>query len=101
MPYENLNSVFTIIAGFLIFRDSSRIAVGIGILVIIITIGASVNFKKFERPKNLKMILLVQVLVAAECVLTGYFLTDFGDKEYFILYEIIIVAILLIPVLIK
>ncbi len=101
MPYENLNNVFTIIAGFLIFKDSSRIAVGIGILVILITIGASIDFKKFERPKNLKMILLIQLLIAAESVLTGYFLTDLGDKEYFILYELIIVAILLIPVLVK
>ncbi|MCF7834974.1 hypothetical protein K9M48_02870 [Candidatus Gracilibacteria bacterium] len=101
LPYENLNSVFTIIVGFFIFKDSSLISVGISMLVILITIGSSINIKKFERPKNLKSILLVQVLVTIECILTGYFLKDMGDQDYFILYELIIVAILIVPVLIK
>lgn len=101
LPYENLNSVFTIIVWFFIFKDSSLISVGISMLVILITIGSSINIKKFERPKNLKSILLVQVLVTIECILTWYFLKDMWDQDYFILYELIIVAILIVPVLIK
>lgn len=101
LPYENLNSVFTIIAGFFLFKDASIISVGVWVIVIIITIWSSINFKDFERPKNLKSILLVQCLIATESILTWYFLADLWNKDYFILYEIIIIAILIIPVVIK
>lgn len=70
MPYENLNSVFTIIAGYLIFKDASLIAVGISLVVIIITMAFSIDFKKFEFPRNMKKILLVQVLITLEMLLT-------------------------------
>lgn len=101
LPYGNLNSVFTIIAGFLIFKDTSIISVIVGIIVIMIIIWSSINFKKLERPKNLKTILLIQILIAAESLLTGYFLINVSDKDYFILYELIIVAILILPVVFK
>lgn len=101
MPYENLNAVFVIVVWYLIFRDASVIAVGISILVIIITILFSIDFKKFEFPKNMKKILLVQLLITAETLLTWYFLKDLADMDYFIIYQIVIVVMLLFPLFIN
>jgi len=99
MPYENLNCVFVIVIWYLIFRDASLIAVGVSILVIIITILFSIDFKKFELPKNIKKILFVQVLITLETLLTWYFLKDLADKDYFVVYQIVIVIMLLFPLL--
>jgi len=101
MPYENLNCVFVIVIWYLIFKDASLIAVGMSILVIIITILFSIDFKKFEFPKNIKKILFVQILITLETLLTWYFLKDLADKDYFIVYQIVIVIMLLFPLVIN
>lgn len=97
MPYENLNCVFVIVVWYLIFKDASLIAVGVSVLVIIITILFSIDFKNFEFPKNIKKIVLVQILITWETLLTWYFLKDLADKDYFVVYQIVIVIMLLFP----
>lgn len=101
IPYENLNCVFAIVAGYLIFRDASLISVGISIVVIIMTVLASLDFKNFSWPKNIKKILFIQILITLETLLTGYFLKDLADKDYFIVYQIVIIIMLMFPFLIK
>ena len=101
IPYENLNSVFVIVIWYLIFKDASLIAVGISILVILITILTSIDYKKFTRPRNLKKILFVQILITAETLLTWYLLSDLADKDYFVVYQITIVFLLVFPLLFK
>ena len=101
VPYENLNCVFAIVAWFLIFRDASLLATGISLLVIIVIVFSSVNFKKFEWPKNLKKIIFVQLLITAETLITWYFLKSVSDQEYFILYQVVIIVVLLFPLIIK
>ena len=99
VPYENLNCVFAIVAWFLIFRDASLLATGISLLVIIVIVFSSVNFKKFEWPKNLKKIIFVQLLITAETLITWYFLKSVSDQEYFILYQVVIIVVLLFPLM--
>lgn len=101
MPYENLNCVFAIIVWYLIFKDASVVALIMSLLVIIITILLSVDYKKFEFPKNMKKILFVQILITAETLLTWYFLKDLSDQDYFIIYQIVIVILLLFPLFFK
>lgn len=99
IPYENLNSVFVIVIWYLIFKDASLVAVGMSILVIITTILFSIDFKNFEFPKNIKKILFVQILITIETLLTWYFLKDLADKDYFVVYQIVVVIMLLFPLL--
>ncbi|MCX6822966.1 MAG: hypothetical protein NTX91_03120 [candidate division SR1 bacterium] len=101
IPYENLNCVFAIVAGYLMFRDASLISVGISMIVIIMTILSSMDFKHFTWPKNIKKILLIQILITAETLITGYFLKDVSDKDFFIVYQVVIIIMLLFPFVIK
>ena len=50
--------------------------------------------------KNTKMLLLIQILKALETLMTGYLIAEITDMDYFILYEIIVVALLLIPMIV-
>lgn len=101
IPYENLNCVFAIVAWYLMFRDASLISVGISMIVIIMTILSSMDFKHFTWPKNIKKILLIQILITAETLITWYFLKDVSDKDFFIVYQVVIIIMLLFPFVIK
>ena len=101
IPYENLNCVFAIVAGYLIFRDASLLSVGISMLVIIITVLSAMDFKNFTWPRNLKKILFIQLLITAETLITWYFLKDVSDKDFFIIYQVVIIIMLLFPFFIK
>jgi len=46
------------------------------------------------------MLLLIQILKALETLMTGYLIAEITDMDYFILYEIIVVALLLIPMIV-
>lgn len=101
MPYENLNCVFAIVVWYLIFKDASVIALIMSLIVIVVTILFSVDYKKIEFPKNMKKILFVQILITAETLLTWYFLKDLSDQDYFVVYQIVIVVMLMFPLLFK
>lgn len=99
MVYENLNTIFAIIAGYFLFADTSLITVGISIAVVIILILSYVHWKRVSFPKETKTILLIQFLKAAETILTWYLIIKISDIDYFILYEIIAVCLLIIPMI--
>lgn len=101
LPYTNLNAVFSIIAGFLIFRDASVLSFIIAIVAFLVIMAFSINFKKLTLPKSIKLILWIQALIALETLLTGWFLQSVPDKEYYILYEVMVVIILLFPLVWK
>ncbi len=98
MPYENLNSVLSIIAWYFIFKDASLISVGIAILVVVITIVSVIDFKNLTLPKNMWLVLIYQVLNTIEILMTWYFLKNVSNTDYFILYEIVIIFMLLFPI---
>jgi hypothetical protein len=85
--------VFSIIAGFLIFKDTSRVSFAVAIVTFFVIMGFSIDFKKLTIPKNIKTILLIQSLMAVEVVLTGYFLQSVADMQYYMLYELSVVVI--------
>ena len=99
LPYANLNAVFAIIAGFLIFRDASTWSFLIAIITFLVILGFSIDLKKLTMPKSIKLILGIQALIALEALLTGRFLKSVSDKEYYILYELIVVVLLLFPII--
>lgn len=101
LPYADLNSIFAIIAGFLIFRDASIWSFIIAILAFFVIMAFSIDLKKLALPKTIKLILAIQLLIALETLLTGWFLKSVSDTDYYILYEIIVVALLFIPLLRK
>lgn len=96
LPYENLHNVLAIIAWYFMFKDSSLIAVGVAILVVMITVLSVVDLKKMSLPKNMWLVLLDQSLTAAEVLMTWYFLKQISDTDYFVLYEIFIILMLLL-----
>lgn len=101
MPYENLNSVLAIIAWYFMFKDASLISVGIAISVVIITVLSVIDFKEISFPRNMKWVMLEQILITIETLMTWYFLKQISDTDYFILYEVAIISILILPILFK
>lgn len=101
LPYENLNSVFAIILWFLIFRDSSVISFVISIIAFFVTIWFSIDFKNLTFPRSMKFILIVQLLCTAETLLTWRLLKNVPDKEFYIIYEVLVIFILFLPILFK
>lgn len=74
--------------------------VGISIGIVILLIGSSMYGNRVSFGKNTKMLLLIQILKALETLMTGYLIAEITDMDYFILYEIIVVALLLIPMIV-
>ncbi|MDR2415314.1 MAG: hypothetical protein LBD75_01530 [Candidatus Peribacteria bacterium] len=70
LPYSDLYAVFSIIAGFIIFRDTSWISFIIAIITFFVILTFSIDFKKLTIPKNIKTILSIQFLKAIEVILT-------------------------------
>jgi hypothetical protein len=101
LPYENLNSIFVIIIWFLIFRDASVISFVVSIIAFIVTILFSINFKKLTLPRSIRFILIVEILYTAETLLTWRLLKNVPDKEFYVIYEVIVIFILFLPILFK
>ena len=101
LPYENLYAVFSIIAGFLIFRDTSRISFVIAIVTFLVILAFSFDLKKLTIPKSFKTILIIQFLLTVEVLLTGRFLQSVSDTQYYVLYEVVVLILLLFPILTK
>lgn len=95
-PYENLNKVISIIASFFLFGGVSYISLGIGILVIIIVIWASLDFKDLKLPKFIKLFTFHQVLVASNMLLIGYSLENISSIDYFVLENVCMIILFLI-----
>jgi hypothetical protein len=62
LPYSNLQAVFSIIAGFLLFRDASVFSFSIAIITFLVILAFSIDFKKLTFPKTIGLILLIQLL---------------------------------------
>lgn len=99
IPYSNLNTIFSIIAGFLIFRDSSLVSLFISIAAFLIIIVFTVDFKRIAFPKRFNLILLVEILMTCEILITWSMLKDLPDKEFFSIYQIFVFFILLFPII--
>jgi drug/metabolite transporter (DMT)-like permease len=53
IPYQNLKSVFSIIAGFLIFKDASLFSFVIAVISFLVILGFSLDFKNLKLPKSI------------------------------------------------
>jgi hypothetical protein len=101
LPYENMHVVFTIIAGFLIFKDTSVRTFLIALLTFMVSMAFTIDFKQLTFPKQAKMLFLVQIFIAIETVLTGRVLQSLSNIEYFVVYQGIIITVLTIILIAK
>jgi hypothetical protein len=101
LPYENLHVVFTIIAGFLVFRDTSVWTFLIALLTFAVSMAFTIDFKKLTFPKQAKLLFLVQIFIALETLLTGRVLKTLSNIEYFIVYQGVIIILLTVILIAK
>ncbi|MFZ5341367.1 MAG: hypothetical protein ACOZBL_02140 [Patescibacteria group bacterium] len=52
------------------FKDASLISVGIAISVVIITVLSVIDFKEISFPRNMKWVMLEQILITIETLMT-------------------------------
>lgn len=71
------------------------------ILAFLVTIAFSVDFKNLTLPKNIKTILFSQMLQTTETLVTGRLLKNLADREYYIIYEGLVIALLFIAIVVK
>ena len=101
MPYADLHLVFTIILWYIIFHDVSVISLIISIVAFAVVMVFTIDFKKLVFPRSFKQILLVQWLRTLELLVIWWLLLGVPDKEFFIIYQILVFVILLWPILWK
>lgn len=89
LPYTKINNFIVIIAGFVFFRDSSVTSFLICIGSLILATVASIDFKEHSLPKNFGMIVLREIIRAAELMGSVYILKTVSSVEYVVLYQIV------------
>ena len=94
LPYESLYAVFTIIAGFIIFRDTSVWAFVVALITFLVILAFSIDFKNQTLPKNMKMVILIHLFIAMELILTWRVLQSVSNIEYVIVYQFLIIVVI-------
>lgn len=95
VPYENLSKIFVVMSWYLVLNDSSLISFLIWLIIIVVVILFSLDFKNLKFPNNLKTIILREFLVFGEIFTSWYLLISLTEVEYAIMYQFILITILL------
>ncbi|MDD5770559.1 MAG: hypothetical protein PHE25_06315, partial [Candidatus Gracilibacteria bacterium] len=86
MPYDNLDNLFTVILGFILFygteKGSSITTLIITILTIFIIIGFSIDRKNLKIPKTIGLYILYKVLKSARTLVVGYILVKYVATSF-------------------
>lgn len=99
-PYDQLNKVFTIILGFIIFWDTSIISFAIALLLVWVLTLANINYaKKIVVPKNIKIIVIYNFLISAQLLVSWYILVSITEETYFSVHVFLLTALILIMLL--
>ena len=101
IPYQNINSIFSIIISFVFFFDTSLIAFFMTLLAALVIIFASIDFKKFTIPKSFKTIIVAQSLISLETLLTWYVLIRLDYVWFFLIYAVVAVVLILVSLIYK
>jgi len=80
-PFENLNKLFSIIAGFLLYQNASFFSFLVAIIAVIVVIIFNIDWKKFTFPKSLGKIFFVQVCFTVNTLLIAYILKDYSNID--------------------
>lgn len=85
-PYENINSIISIILAFFIFSwEVSLISFILTIIAWIVVIISSINFNKIEIPKVIKLISFQQLLRSIWLIIIWYILKEITPVDYYII----------------
>lgn len=96
-PYENINSILSIILAFFIF--SWEISIKSFILTItawLVVIISSIDFNKIEVPKVIKLFSFQQLLKSISLIVVWYILKQITPIDYYIINSLIAIFTLLI-----
>lgn len=100
-PYENLNKIFSVIIAFFVFSEVSLRAFLITLIWAFVLIWTSIDVKNFKIPKVIKLMFLYQVLISLNLFITVYILKSITNIDFFILWNINYLVILILIILLK
>lgn len=101
IPYDNLDKIFTIILGFLFFKNSSLVSFLIAILSVFVILGFTIDFKNFKLPKRFLSIVIRTILVVFKNILLAFIIVKINTITFFSYNTIFNVLILLGLILYK
>jgi len=100
IPFENLNKLFSIIAGFLLYKNANFWSFIIALLAVIVVIIFNIDWNKFTLPKNLWKIFFVQACFSINILLVAYILKTYSSIDVSML-EIVVWTIIIMVFFIK
>jgi len=95
-PYSNLDKIFTIILGYILFSDSSMITFGVSLFAFMVLIFSSVDIKSFKLSKTLFYFLICNIFGALRMIIIGYLLLSMSSFNLVSLYALIFIGWLFI-----
>lgn len=95
IPFNAVNKTIVILVWFLYFKDTSILTALIWIITIIILILSNIDLKKYSLPKNIKLILTLELVTAIIAIGTGYLIIKTSAVTYFFWQNIFYAFILL------
>lgn len=98
LPYENLASVFTIVAAFFLFRDASVITLCVAVAAMALVFFANFDFANRSFPKNFRPILALGGLNAARSLAMGFALAHLTSPTFYSLRNFAAAAIVAVPI---
>lgn len=100
MPFENLSSIFTIVAAFFLLGNTPVGTLLVAILTMAVIFFASFDFKSHQFPKNIKLIVLSNSITAGRSLAMGYALSHMASPTFYSVRNLLNAAIIMVPILV-
>lgn len=99
MPFENLSSIFTIVAAFFLLGNTPVATLLIAIVTMAVIFGASFDWSNRHFPRNIKLILLSNSITACRSLAMGYALAHMASPTFYSVRNLLNAVIIIVPIL--
>lgn len=99
MPFENLSSIFTIVAAFFLLGNTPVATLIVAIATIAVIFFASFDFKTRHFPRNIRLIVLSNSITACRSLAMGYALSHMASPTFYSVRNLLNAAIIMVPIL--
>ena len=101
LPFVNINKVFTIIIGFLIWTDTSNTTFAMALLCWVVVIVFSLDFKNLKFPNSSIKLIYSQFIRSLEALIAVYLLTVISFQQVFSMYYVVLGVMTLLALIYK
>jgi len=89
MPFTNVNKILSLILSYFLFSDVSLTSLIITLIAIIFIIWFTVDYNKWNFPKNSLLIYWTEILISIDTIFSWYLLFNYNEELFFIVFVFI------------